>query len=142
MGGLSERAAQSLAGLPDFLLYLGASLGLVALFTLLYTLVTPYREVALIRAGNHAAAISLGSAILGFAIPLSMSIAQSHDLIDMVIWSCVALVVQLGAFFLAGLVLGHETRRLREDDMAAASFIAFTSIGAGLVNAACMIYPG
>jgi putative membrane protein len=141
MGTVGHRAAASIAGLPDFLIYLGTSACLVALFVVLYTLVTPQRELALIRAGNTAAAISLGGAILGFAIPLSMSIAQSHDLLDMVIWSCVALIVQLGVFYVSGLLIDRSSQRITDGDVAAGSFLAFASIAAGLVNAACMSYP-
>ena len=141
MTNFGNRAAASLLGLPDFLVYLAVALGLVALFILLYTLVTPQRELTLIRAGNAAASVSLGGAILGFAIPLSMSIAQSHDLLDMAIWSVVALIVQLGVFFLCGMLIDHEGRRITAGDMAAASFLAFTSVAAGLINAACMTSP-
>jgi putative membrane protein len=142
MSGFGERAVASLAGLPDFLIYLAASLGLVALFIVLYILVTPQRELTMIRAGNQAAAISLGGAILGFAIPLSMSVAQSHNIVDMLVWSGIALIVQLGVFFLCGLVIDHEARRITEGDRATAVFIAFASISAGLIDAACMTYPG
>lgn len=139
--GISHRAAASIAGLPDFLIYLGTSVCLVLLFVVLYALVTPQRELSLVREGNRAAALSLGGAILGFAIPLSMSIVQSHDLLDMVIWSCVALVIQLAVFFLCGMLIDRSHHRITEGDMAAGSFIAFASIAAGLINAACMHYP-
>lgn len=139
--GIGHRAAASIAGLPDFLIYLGTSLCLVVLFMVLYIVVTPQRELALIRAGNRAAALSLGGAILGFAIPLSMSIVQSHDLLDMVIWSCVALVVQLAVFFLCALLIDRCHHRITEGDLATGSFIAFASTAVGLINAACMHYP-
>ena len=131
-------AGQSLAGVPAFLLYLVAAFALVAIFIVLYTLLTPQREIALIREGNAAAAISLGGAILGFAIPLSKSINQSRDVLDMVVWAIIALAVQLAAFFLSGLVISHEAKRISEGDMAAAWYLAFTAVGAGLINSACM----
>ena len=139
--GIGHRAAASIAGLPDFLIYLGTSACLVALFVVLYTLVTPHRELALIRAGNTAAALSLGGAIVGFAIPLAMSIVQSHDLLDMVIWSSVALVVQLAAYFVATLAIDRRAKRIGEGDAAVGTLLAFVGIAAGLVNAACMSYP-
>ncbi len=131
-------AGQSLAGVPGFLLYLVAAFALVAIFIVLYTLLTPQREIALIRDGNAAAAISLGGAILGFAIPLSKSISQSRDVLDMVVWAIIALAVQLAAFFLSGLVISHEAKRISEGDLAAAWYLAFTAVGAGLINSACM----
>ena len=47
------------------------SLALTALFLAIYVRITPYREFALIRAGNVAAAASLSGALLGFVIPLA-----------------------------------------------------------------------
>jgi putative membrane protein len=138
MNSIAASASASLAGAPAFFLYLVVALALVAIFIVLYTLVTPQREFTLIRAGNTAAAISMGGALLGFAIPLSKSIGQSHDLVDMVVWSAIALLVQLCVFGLTGLVIAHESRKLAEGDMATASFLASTSIAAGLVSAACM----
>lgn len=39
-----------------------------------YIFITPYREIALIREGNAAAAAGLGGAILGFVLPLASTI--------------------------------------------------------------------
>ena len=138
MQTISGEAAQSLTGAPAFLLYLVAAFALVAIFIVLYSLLTPQREIALIREGNAAAAISLGGAILGFALPLSKSISQSRDMTDMVVWACIALVVQLAAFFLSGLVISHEAKRIAEGDLAAAWYLAFTAVAAGLITSACM----
>ena len=44
--------------LPAFLAYFAVAIVLLALFLLVYLNVTPYHEVALIRAGNSAAAVS------------------------------------------------------------------------------------
>lgn len=138
MQTISGEAAQSLAGVPAFLLYLVAAIALVAIFIVLYSLLTPQGEIALVRRGNAAAAISLGGAILGFALPLSKSISQSRDLVDMVTWACGALAVQLAAFFLSGLVISHEAKRIAEGDLAAAWYLAFTAVAAGLITSACM----
>jgi putative membrane protein len=140
MDSVWTSAMASLGGVPQFLLYFLAALLLVVVFLFLYTLVTPQRDVALIRQGNTAAAISLGGALLGFAIPLSKSISQSHDLVDMVVWSTIALIVQLGVFGLSGLVVAHEGEKITKGDTATAAFLAFASIGAGLVSAAAMTY--
>ena len=138
MQTISGEAAQSLAGTPAFLLYLVAAFALIAIFIVLYSLLTSQREIALIREGNAAAAISLGGAILGFALPLSKSISQSRDMIDMVVWASIALAVQLAAFFLSGLVISHEAKRIAEGDLATAWYLAFTAVAAGLITSACM----
>ena len=141
MSNFGTRAAASLAGLPDFIAYLVVALALVALFVQIYILITPQRELALIRAGNASAGVSLGGAILGFAIPLAMSIAQSHDLLDMALWSLVALIVQLGVFFLCGALIGQVAARITNNELATAFFLALTAIAAGVINAACMSSP-
>jgi putative membrane protein len=140
MNSILASAHASVAGVPQFAVYLVAGLVLTVIFVMLYTLLTPQRDLHLIRRGNAAAAISLGGAMLGFAIPLSKSIAQSHDLVDMVIWSAIALIVQLTVFVLSGLVIAHEARKIEEGDIATAAFLAFAAVSAGLVTDACMTY--
>ncbi|HEX3500581.1 MAG TPA: DUF350 domain-containing protein [Stellaceae bacterium] len=140
MNSVWTSATVSLGGVPQFLLYFLAALLLVVVFLVLYTLITPQRDIALIREGNTAAAISLGGTLLGFAIPLSKSISQSHDLIDMAVWSTIALIVQLAVFGLTGLVIAHEGDNIAKGDMATASFLALASISAGLISSAAMTY--
>jgi len=140
MQSVLTSASTSLGGLPQFIAYLVAAVALVAIFMVLYSWLTPQHDLALIRRGNLAAAVSYGGAILGFAIPLSKSISQSHDIVDMLVWSLIALVVQLAVFFLGGLVIAHEAKRIVEGDLATAAFLAFIATGAGLINAACMTY--
>ena len=135
-----ETLALSAAGLPYFLLYLAASFVLVGLFILLYVQVTPQREIMLLRQGNAAAAVSFGGAVIGFIIPLSQSVAQSFNLLDMALWSLVALVVQLALFFLANLLVQDAGRKITEGDLGTAGFLAITAVGGGMLNAACMTY--
>jgi putative membrane protein len=131
---------QSLSGIPFFLLYLVVALVFVTIFALIYTALTPQRELELLRAGNKAAAYSLGGALLGFAIPLAKSIEQSRDLWDMAIWSTVALVVQLIVFFIASLILPGLGKRIAADDHAAGLFAAACAVGVGLLSSASMTY--
>ncbi len=132
--------AVSSAGIPDFLLYLVGALVFAAVFALIYIQITPHREIGLIRDGNRAAAISFGGALVGFALPLAKSIEQSRSLADMLIWSALALVVQLLAFFLAALIAPGLARRISTGDEAAAIIAAAVAIGIGLLNAACMTW--
>ncbi len=53
-----------------YLIYIVTGFGLLVLFLLVYTRVTPHREFRLIREGNVAAALSLGGAVLGFSLTL------------------------------------------------------------------------
>jgi putative membrane protein len=110
----------------------------VALFIAIYVRITPYREIALIRKGNTAAAISLGGAIVGFALPLARAVAQSVNLADLGIWALVALVAQLAAFFVARAIFKDIARHIEDGTPAPAIFLASLSIAIGLLNAAAM----
>lgn len=119
-------------------MYFVVSLAVVALFVAIYTAVTPYPEIRLIRDGNTAAAVSLGGAVIGFSIPLAMAVEQSGSLIDMLIWSAVALVAQLVAYGVTRLVLPRLATDVHEGKLASAVFLASLSIAVGVLNAAAM----
>jgi putative membrane protein len=135
-----DRAPAYLVTLPNFLVYFVASLALTALFLLIYTRVTPYREFALIRAGNNAAAISLCGAGLGFILPLASTIANSVNWFDMVVWGAVAMLVQLGTYMLARLIKPQLNQDIAAGRTAAAVSLAGMSIGVGILNAACLTW--
>ncbi len=127
-----------LTSLLAFLTYFGAAVVLLAAFLALYTLVTPARDWEMIRAGNTAAAVALGGAVLGFCLPLSMAIARSHSLPDMVLWAAIALVVQLASYAVVRFLRQHETGGVESGDMAEAILLASGAVGLGILNAACL----
>jgi len=131
---------QSLAGLPAFLSYFAAAIGLLALFLLIYVFMTPYREITLIRQGNTAAAASLSGAVLGFVLPLASAIAHSVGLADMAIWGLVALIIQLLVYLAARLLLPDLARDVPAGKVATGVFLGALSLAIGMLNAACMTY--
>lgn len=135
-----DQATTYLVTLPNFIAYFAASLALTTLFLLIYTAVTPYREWELIRQGNDAAAISLSGAALGFVLPLASVIVNSLNLLDMVVWSVVAMLVQLGTFFIARLIKPQLTQDIAAGRTAPAVSLAGMSVVVGVLNAACMTY--
>ena len=121
-----------------FTLYmLGAAL-VFALYAFIYTRLTPHNEFALIRQGNSAAAIALAGALLGFAIPVASAISHSISIIDFLLWAAIAAVVQLLALLAVSLTLKGLSRRIVDQENAAAIMVAAVSVGVGLLNAACM----
>jgi putative membrane protein len=134
MGGL----AVSLSTFPAFLAAFASGAVLTALFLVLYTNLTPYREIALIRAGNTAAAIALVGGLLGFLLPLASVIAHSASLLDLTVWGVVALVVQVGGFLVARLVLPHLPTAIEQGNVADATLLAGLSVALGILDAACM----
>ena len=130
----------SFAGFDDFLLYLALSLVLLSLFVAVYVRVTPYREIALIREGNMAAAFSLSGSLLGFIIPLTAAVRFSVNLVDMAMWGLIALVVQVAAFVVARILIPSITEDIPAGKAAQGFFLGCLSLGVGLLNAACMSY--
>ena len=130
--------AQSLAGLPAFLTYFFLSLALLVVFLAVYLAITPYSELALIRQGNVAAAISLGGAAIGFVLPLARAVTQSVSTLDLVTWGGVALVVQVVVFLLVGKLVPKLTKAVRDGQVAAATFLASLAAAVGHLNAASM----
>ena len=128
----------ALTGVSAHLLYFTVAIGAIILFVAIYTAITPYWEIRLIRQGNTAAAISLGGAILGYTCPLAQSVAQSGSLADMLLWSAVALVAQLVAYGVTRLVLPHLSADVNEGKIAPAIFLAALSVAIGILNAAAM----
>ncbi|HEY4251957.1 MAG TPA: DUF350 domain-containing protein [Roseomonas sp.] len=130
----------SLATLPGFLSHFVAGLVLLGIAVWIYMRITPHEEIALIRRGNAAAALGLGGAIVGFAIPVSASVANSANLLDAAVWSGVALVAQLIAFYVAIRVVGTGWRTAIEEraEMAPAVMKAAIALAVGLINAACL----
>jgi putative membrane protein len=123
---------------PNFVRYVVVSLALAALFLWIYVLITPWREFALIRAGNSAAATALVGALLGFCLPLATTIAHSVSLTDVVLWALVALAVQVIVHLGMRLLL-PDLRQAIEADRAAAGIAAGGfAVCFGLITAACL----
>ena len=129
-----------LTGVPLFAAYFGLGLLLLALFVFIYVRITPYREIALIRAGNGAAAASLGGSIIGFVLPVASSIENSVSLIDMLLWALISLVVQLLAFAIARAMIPAISKNVEDGQLASGMFLGAIAIALGLLNAACMTY--
>ncbi|HWX03545.1 DUF350 domain-containing protein [Collimonas sp.] len=127
-------------GLPAFLSHFGLALLLVGVFFVVYIFITPYHELALIRAGNNASAASLAGALLGYIIALASAISNSINLLDMLVWGVVALVIQLLAFLIVRLLLPTLVADIPENKIASGLFLGTVSLGLGILNAACMTY--
>jgi putative membrane protein len=128
----------SLAGLDDFLVYFGLAIAYVALYLAIYLRVTPYREIALIRAGNTAAAASLSGGLIGFVLPLASAVVHSVNLWDMALWAAIALIVQLLVYVAVRALLPGVGRDIPEGKIASGVFLGAASIAAGILNAASM----
>lgn len=126
--------------LPHFLAYFAAALALAVAFLVIYVMITPHREFALIRDGNTAAATQLTGTFLGFAIPVAMVIGHSVSIPDMLLWGGVAALVQLAVFFaISRLLFRSISQRIADQCAASGIFVGGMGLGIGILQAACMV---
>lgn len=137
---MNELQLDSFQGLIDFCKYFVAALCFLLVFCTIYCKVTPYDELKLVREGKTAPAISFGGAFIGFVLPLHSAITHSVGFLDMLIWALVAMVVQILVFSLVRMVFKDLVRQIEENQIAAATLLAFFSVAIGLLNAASMTY--
>lgn len=130
----------SLQGLDEFVVYFTMCIGFVLVFLTIYVHITPYREIALIRQGNAAAAASLSGTLIGFVLPLAAAVEHSVNPFDLAIWATIALVVQLLVYLATRVVLPDIGRDIPAGKVASGVFLGALSAGAGILNAASMSY--
>ncbi len=133
-----ERVQLLFSGSGAFALSFLVSLALLAVFVTLYGFITPYREMAMIRRGNKAAALSLGGAIVGFVIPVSKAVAQSAGMTDLVVWAAIAFVAQVLAYAVAAALVPHFRKAIADDHLASGILLAALALAIGILNAAAM----
>lgn len=126
--------------LPAFVAYLALGTFYFVAFIVTYIWITPQREMALIREGNLAAAISLAGAAIGFVQPLASAIAHSVNLLDLALWGAVAWAVQLLTHFILRLMIRDLRQQIEADVRSVALFVAVVAACVGAINAAAMTY--
>jgi putative membrane protein len=129
------------AGFPDFIIQLGTALGLFIVSLMIYVIMTPHKELALIRAGNPSAALAFAGVVIGLAIPLGSCLAYAFGLLDLVIWGVITLLLQLIAFRFTDMFLRGLPRRIAEGDVAAAVFLMSVKIGVALIISGAIADP-
>ena len=128
-----------LDGAAAFAVAFAAALAFGAAFKVLYQIVTPHRERELIAAGNPAAAVVLGGAVLGYAIPLATALTQTENLGEFAAWATLAGVIQIAVFLLVRrLAFRDLSARIERGETAAALYLLSLSLAVGLLNAASM----
>ncbi|MBS0333172.1 MAG: DUF350 domain-containing protein [Proteobacteria bacterium] len=125
-------------GFPITLLHAGVTVAILFAAATLYVMLTPHKEIALIREGNTAAAASLAGVLVGLAIPLAVSLKASTGLIDLALWAAAIALVQLLVFRLVDFILHGLPKRIQDDEMAAAVMLAGAKIATALILAAAV----
>lgn len=131
---------ESLADLPYFVASLGIALILFTLGLAAYVALAARRDMRLITEGNVAVAVGMAGAFIGFALPLASVVIRSEALLDMLVWSGVALLAQLIVVVGLRLMLSSLVRRMLDGQVASGVFLAAVAVSVGILNAACMMY--
>lgn len=128
-----------LASLPLYLGFLGITVGLLAAALAIYVMLTPYKEISLIRQGNRAAAYSLGGTAIGMAIVLYSTASGTFVLLELAVWGAIGLLGQLAAFLVVSLLILPKFKEGIEADNAAYGIVlgAF-SVAMGILNAGAL----
>ena len=134
-----DGAIQSfLSGIPFLLTHFGVTIVMLVVGAFIYIKITSHDEMALIRDGNNAAAVSLSGAILGLAIPLAFCMANSVNVYDIVIWGLVTLVIQLVTFWIIDLWLRDLSRKIEDAQVGTAILLASVKLAVASINAAAI----
>ncbi|MEL7130072.1 MAG: DUF350 domain-containing protein [Pseudomonadota bacterium] len=129
------------SGFPHFLVMTAAAGGLLIVASTIYVLLTPWKELALVRGGNGAAGLALAGAIVGLAIPLASCLASSVGLFDLLIWSVVALLLQLIAYRIVDIILSGMPKRIEDDEAGAAIVLISAKLATAMLLAAGLWDP-
>ena len=128
-------------GFPDFLLMTGTAGIMLVLASTIYILLTPWKELALVRGGNGAAGLALSGAIAGLAIPIASCLASSLTLLDLLVWGIVALLLQLLTYRIIDMLLRDIPTRIQNDEAGAAIVLIAAKLAAAMILAAGLWDP-
>jgi putative membrane protein len=122
----------------NYLLHLFTAAALVLAFFVVYTRVTPYDEVHLIREGNHAAALSLAGSLIGFSATIASALMHTADYYQFAGWAFGALVMQLLVWTVTTRLLRMSKDQIEADNSAFGGLLGAISLSIGIVNAGCI----
>ncbi|WP_370545482.1 DUF350 domain-containing protein [Caulobacter sp. 17J80-11] len=125
-------------GFPITLLHAGVTVVMLILGAALYALLTPYKEISLIRDGNSAAAVAFGGVLIGLAIPLAVSLSASTSIREIAVWGAATIVVQLLVFRITDFLLTGLPSRIQEGEVSAAVLLVAAKIATAIILAAAV----
>ena len=138
-GVLSSPEVQAFAsGFPVMMLHLLVTFALLGMAATVYALLTPWREIRLIRQGNAAAAIGFAAVLISLAIPLAVSLSVSSSIRDITIWGVATVVLQLLAFRVVDFLLHGLPQRIEKGETSAAVVLAGAKLSTALILAAAL----
>ncbi|MFC0190120.1 DUF350 domain-containing protein [Fictibacillus aquaticus] len=126
----------------NFLLYAATGLGLLMVGFVMFEMTTKVKELKLISKGNTAAALSIGGRLFGLAFVIGSSIANSVNIVDMLIWGAIGIVAQVIAFYIAEVLILRIkiSKAVEENNVAVGVILLLLSLSVGWVIAQCLTY--
>ena len=126
---------------PRFLVWTTSAGAMLLVASTIYVLLTPWKELALVKGGNASAGLALAGAIAGLAIPIASTLASSVSLFDLLIWGVIALLLQLIVYRLVDVLLRDIPQRIEQDQAGAAIVLIAAKISSALILAAGLWDP-
>jgi putative membrane protein len=121
-----------------YLLHLLTAAAMVLAFFIIYTRITPFDEVLLIRQGNQAAAFSLGGTLVGFSITICSALLHTADYFQFLGWAIGAMIVQVLAFSVVTRSLRMSKDQIEANNKAFGGLLGAIALSVGLINAGCI----
>jgi putative membrane protein len=121
-----------------YLLHLLTAAAMVLAFFVIYTKVTPFDEVLLIRQGNQAAAFSLGGTLVGFSITIASALLHTSDYYQFIGWAVGAMLAQVLVFTIATRLLRMSKDQIEANNKAFGGLLGAIALSIGLINAGCI----
>jgi putative membrane protein len=127
-----------LAIIVNYALHLIAAGFLLLVFFMVYCRATPFDEMTLIRQGNVAAALTLGGAMIGFAMTVASGLVHTDALLSFLGWSAAAAAIQLLTYILVTRLLHMSKQQIEGNNVAFGLLLASISISVGAVSAGAL----
>ena len=135
-------AGDSLGGIAlvivvNYALHLFAAGLLLLVFFVVYTWTTPFDEMTLIRQGNVAAALTVGGAMVGFAMTVTSGLVHTDNLLSFLGWSAAA-AIQLLSYALVTRLLHMSKGQIEGNNVAFGVLLASISVAVGAISAGAL----
>lgn len=134
----TRQTGDALPAFANYLIFLALAGVLLVVFFVIYTRVTPYDEVLLIRQGNAAASLSLGGALIGFSLTIVSAILHTVHPLQFAAWAIGAMVVQLAAYLITTRCMAMSREHIESGNAAYGGLLAAIAVSVGAINAACI----
>jgi putative membrane protein len=118
-----------------YLLHLATAIAMVMAFFVLYTRITPWDDMTLIRQGNRAAALSLGGTLVGFSVTVGSALTHTDNYLEFAGWGVLAMLVQVLVYVFATRLLRMSKDQIEADNTGFGGLLGAISLSIGLINA-------